>query len=105
MHGPHVMRGMEFYRHRLIAYSMGNFAGYHALQTGGALSVSGILRLTLDARGDFVSGQLVAVQLVAPGVPRLDPGRTAWAQVRAVNRADFPATGATIGSDGTITAG
>ncbi len=26
-HGPHVMRGMEFYKGRLIAYSLGNFAG------------------------------------------------------------------------------
>ena len=26
-HGPHVLRGMEFYKGRLIAYSLGNFAG------------------------------------------------------------------------------
>src|SRR5688500_16261831 len=24
-HGPHVLRGVEFYRERLIAYSLGNF--------------------------------------------------------------------------------
>ena len=27
-HGPHVLRGMEIYKDRLIAYSMGNFATY-----------------------------------------------------------------------------
>ena len=27
-HGPHVLRGMEWYKGRLIAYSLGNFAGY-----------------------------------------------------------------------------
>ena len=26
-HGPHVLRGMEWYEERLIAYSLGNFAG------------------------------------------------------------------------------
>jgi hypothetical protein len=26
-HGPHVLRGMEFYQGKLIAYSLGNFAG------------------------------------------------------------------------------
>ncbi|HEX4254072.1 MAG TPA: CapA family protein, partial [Streptosporangiaceae bacterium] len=26
--GPHVLRGMQFYRGHLIAYSLGNFAGY-----------------------------------------------------------------------------
>ena len=29
-HGPHVMRAMEFYKGRLIAYSLGNFAGGRA---------------------------------------------------------------------------
>jgi poly-gamma-glutamate capsule biosynthesis protein CapA/YwtB (metallophosphatase superfamily) len=33
--GPHVLRGMELYRGRLIAYSLGNFAGYHNFSLGG----------------------------------------------------------------------
>src|SRR4029453_3334210 len=32
-HGPHVMRGMEFYKGRLIAYSLGTFVGYQCLNT------------------------------------------------------------------------
>src|SRR5437763_3337065 len=36
--GPHVMRGMEIYRGRLIAYSLGNFAGYKVFGLGGTLS-------------------------------------------------------------------
>lgn len=35
-HGPHVLRGMEWYRGRLIAYSLGNFAAYRNLVTYGA---------------------------------------------------------------------
>ena len=27
--GPHVLRAMEIYRGRLIAYSLGNFSGFH----------------------------------------------------------------------------
>ena len=34
-HGPHVMRGMEFYKGRLIAYRLGNFAGYEVFSLGG----------------------------------------------------------------------
>ena len=37
-HGPHVLRGMEWYRGRLIAYSLGNFAGYKVFALGGPLS-------------------------------------------------------------------
>ena len=33
--GPHVLRGMEWYRGRLIAYSLGNFVGYGTLNTSG----------------------------------------------------------------------
>jgi poly-gamma-glutamate capsule biosynthesis protein CapA/YwtB (metallophosphatase superfamily) len=103
MHGPHVMRGMEFYKGHLIAYSMGNFAGYHALSTGGVLGISGVLRVTLDANGRFVAGKLIATQMVSPGVPRLDPNHRAWSQVRSLSRSDFPSTAAKIGTDGTIT--
>ena len=45
--GPHVIRGVERYRGRLIAYSLGNFVGYHTLAGGGVLDDSAILRATL----------------------------------------------------------
>ena len=32
-HGPHVLRGIEFYRGRPIAYSLGNFAHLSRLQS------------------------------------------------------------------------
>ncbi len=49
--GPHVLRGMQFYRHRLIAYSLGNFAGYDNFSTEGDFGMSVILRVTLSAAG------------------------------------------------------
>src|SRR5690349_2990760 len=43
-HSPHVLRGMEFYRGKLIAYSLGNFAGAgHTLNSRGAPKYGGIL--------------------------------------------------------------
>ena len=30
-HGPHVLRGIELYKDRLIAYSLGNFATYYGI--------------------------------------------------------------------------
>ncbi len=35
--GPHVVRGMQFYHGHLIAYSLGNFAGYNDFATDGDL--------------------------------------------------------------------
>ena len=49
--GPHVLRGMERYRDRLIAYSLGNLAGWKNFGTGGASSLSALLTVQLSPRG------------------------------------------------------
>ena len=49
-HGPHVLRGMEWYSGRLIAYSLGNFAGYKVFALGGPLSIE--RHPARDAPGD-----------------------------------------------------
>jgi hypothetical protein len=87
--GPHVVRGIERYRGRLIAYSLGNFAGYHSLSTGGVLSLSGILQLRVTAAGRVTNGRWRSVTLVGPGVPRLDRGRRSARLVRSLSRRDF----------------
>jgi poly-gamma-glutamate capsule biosynthesis protein CapA/YwtB (metallophosphatase superfamily) len=102
-HSPHVLRAMEFYKGHLIAYSLGNFAGYHALSTGGVLGVSMVLRVTLRGDGSFVSAKIVPTSMVAPGVPRMDPAKRAIPLVRSLTRDDFPKTGAQIADSGAIT--
>ena len=88
-HGPHVLRGMEWYHDRLIAYSMGNFGGYEVFSLGGPLSVSGILKATLRGDGSWVKGELVPTQLVGSGIPALDPAERAHGLVRDVSSDDF----------------
>jgi hypothetical protein len=101
MSGPHVMRGMEVYRGRLIAHSLGNFAGYKVFGLGGVLSTSGVLRVTLEADGTFVSGRLRPTELVGAGTPA--PGGDAISLVGGLSRADFGASAARIGASGKIT--
>jgi hypothetical protein len=101
-HGPHVMRAMEFYKGRLIAYSLGNFAGYQALSYSGVLGVGGILKATLRKDGSWAGGTLVATRMVAPGAPSLDSAKQAWSLVRSLSSADMPKSGARIGTDGSI---
>ena len=48
--GPHVLRGMEIYRDRLIAYSLGNFSGFHNFDTEGVLGASAVLHVTARPR-------------------------------------------------------
>ena len=87
--GPHVLRGMEWYRGRLIAYSLGNFVGYHTLNTSGVTGVSGILHVTLRRDGSWKTGRLDAVTIVGSGMPRPDPEGAAHGLVRTLSRDDF----------------
>jgi poly-gamma-glutamate capsule biosynthesis protein CapA/YwtB (metallophosphatase superfamily) len=101
-HGPHVLRGIEWYRGRLIAYSLGNFAGYKVFSLGGPLSTSGILRVTLRGDGRFETGRLVATHLVGAGLPAIDPSEAAHGLVRTLSREDFGARGVKISADGIL---
>jgi hypothetical protein len=102
-YSPHVLRAMQVYRHRLIAYSLGNFAGYHNFTTEGALGVSGILHVKLGADGRFLSGRLVSTVLAGPGQPQLDPTGQGAALVEQLSREDLGARGAHLGAGGAIT--
>jgi poly-gamma-glutamate capsule biosynthesis protein CapA/YwtB (metallophosphatase superfamily) len=98
--GPHVLRGIEFYRGRMIAYSLGNFLGYRGFALGGNLSTSAVLRATITAGGRFVRARLRAVELDGDGVP--SPGGDGVSLVRTVSREDFGRSAARISASGVI---
>src|SRR3954451_18384792 len=72
--GPHVIRGMETYKGRLVAYSLGNFAGAGNFASGGTLSVSGLLTVRVDRRGRMRNGWWRGMTLDGSGAPRPDAG-------------------------------
>jgi len=100
--GPHVLRGVEWYHDRVIAYSIGNLAGTDTLSTDGSLSESALLRLTLDATGRFHTGDIVPLRLVDPGTPRLDPGGASISRIRGLSHEDFGPRAIRIASSGRI---
>jgi hypothetical protein len=99
--GPHVVRGMQFYRHHLIAYSLGNFANFHNFGGGGILSDSGILHVTLTATGGFRSARLFGVLLDGSGHPTLGGGTVSL--VRRLSREDFGNSRAHLSGHGAVT--
>jgi len=60
-HGPHVVRAVERYKGRLIAYSLGNFATYYGISVAGIKGIAPILMATLDGEGRFVEGEIVSI--------------------------------------------
>jgi hypothetical protein len=86
--GPHVIRGIETYRGRLIAYSLGNFAGVHNFASGGTLSQSGILTVRVNRSGRSRSGWWHGVGLDASGTPHPGDGAS-LSLVARLSAADF----------------
>jgi len=103
-HGPHVLRAMEWYRGRLIAYSLGNFSSYRNFNTNGSGGVSAVLRVTLRSDGGWVRGDLVPVRLVGDGTPVRDQARTALGVVRRLSQEDFGRRGARVDARGNLIA-
>jgi poly-gamma-glutamate capsule biosynthesis protein CapA/YwtB (metallophosphatase superfamily) len=101
--GPHVLRGIERYHDRLIAYSLGNLAGYRNFGRSGTTALSGLLRVRVTAGGAFAAGTFSSLRLVGPGLPRTDPTGAAARLVRTVSRQDFGARGVGIAPDGALT--
>jgi len=95
--GPHVLRAMQWYRGKLIAYSLGNFAGYYTLGLGGVTSDSAILHVTLRSDGSFAGGSVTPIRLAGAGIPAPDPSRTGIELINSLSRTDLGASGVRIG--------
>jgi poly-gamma-glutamate capsule biosynthesis protein CapA/YwtB (metallophosphatase superfamily) len=87
--GPHVLRGMELYKGRLIAYSLGNLAGYHNFATGGLSGLSALLTVVVTSGGRFVAGRVDSLTLDGAALPHRDAGGQARRLIANLTRSDF----------------
>jgi poly-gamma-glutamate capsule biosynthesis protein CapA/YwtB (metallophosphatase superfamily) len=103
-HGPHVLRGMEFYQGRLIAYSLGNFAGGgRTLSSAGVLKYGGVLHVSLTPDGEWAGGKFQSTYMNSAGLPiRDDENERGRKMVASLSAKDFGDTAAKIGTDGSI---
>jgi len=101
-HGPHVLRGMEFYRGRLIAYSLGNFVTYRGFNLAGPLGITGVLQLEFGADRTLRRGRLVPMLQLPQQGPAPDSERRAVWLVRQLSEQDFGPTAATLNENGEI---
>lgn len=103
-HGPHVLRGMERYKGRLVIYSLGNFMGFRQFGTKGGLGgTSAIVHAELAANGVLVAGTVHALALDGESRPHPDPNGAAHRQLNELSKADFPDSAVTVGEGGKLT--
>jgi poly-gamma-glutamate capsule biosynthesis protein CapA/YwtB (metallophosphatase superfamily) len=100
--GPHVLRGIEFYRGHLIDYSLGDFVNYDDFALDGVLDLSGILHVTLGADGSFVSAHFTSVVLRGEGEAFYDSSGASARFVNDLSRDDFGHNAGIIDARGAI---
>ncbi|MGC2695685.1 MAG: CapA family protein [Candidatus Angelobacter sp.] len=100
--GPHVVRAMEIYHGRLIAYSLGNFATYGPFNLSAENGLSLVLEAHLGGDGTFLRGKVYPVKQEKPGGPKMDSDMKILPVLRALSNADFKETAVAVGPQGEL---
>jgi hypothetical protein len=100
--GPHVMRAVELYRDRLIAYSLGNFATYYGISVNGIRGTSGVLTARIADDGKLIDAHFTPTVQIRPGGPQPDPQKRALLQLRDLTTEAFPTGNLSVREDGSI---
>ncbi len=101
-HGPHVPRGIELYKDRLIAYSLGNFCTYGRFNLRGPNCIAPVLRICLNPEGELISGKIISFIQKGRGGPVPDKQQRAVEMIRELTQTDFPDTNLDIDAGGRI---
>ena len=102
-HGPHVSRAMEFYKGKLIAYSLGNFCTYGIISIKKEKGIAPVLEVVLDKNGNFIRGKIYSFKQIYPGYPVPDKNSRASTLIRSLSQTDFPENKIRIDEKGNIT--
>ncbi|QQS36823.1 MAG: CapA family protein [Ignavibacteriales bacterium] len=90
-HGPHVLRGIELYKNKLIAYSLGNFLTYGNMNIRDENGISAILEVRIDtSSGDFLRGKIIPVKQIGSGYPVYDVNLSSISMIKKLSNEDFP---------------
>ena len=101
-HGPHVVRGIELYKGKIIAYSLGNFCTPMGMNLKGRCGYAPVLLVDISRDGKFCGGRIVpAIQSPLVG-PKIDATGTVIRELQALSRADFPESRLVISDDGEL---
>ncbi len=87
--GPHIVRGIEMYKDKLIAYSLGNFATYHLFNLKHPMDYAPLLKLKITSKGKVLESRVISFIQRGEGIPKYDKDRTAYRMIKALSESDF----------------
>lgn len=101
-HGPHVTRAVEVYKHKFIAYSLGNFCTYGMFSLKGPNGFAPLLQLKINGKGDFLFADIISVKQDKINRLTLDSNATAFNKIRVLTNTDFPENNLKFSENGRI---
>jgi poly-gamma-glutamate capsule biosynthesis protein CapA/YwtB (metallophosphatase superfamily) len=104
-HGPHVLRAIDLYKGKFIAYSLGNFATNTSVNITGISGYAPIIKIKTNSKGDFIEGEIIsAIQQGENGArrPILDPTGACIKEIKKLTEMDFPEVKLFISENGKI---
>jgi len=87
--GPHVVRGMELYKDKLIAYSLGNFATYSLFNLKHPYNLAPLLQVKITRQGALVEHKVLSFLQHGEGIPKPDTALQAMKLIKALSEQDF----------------
>lgn len=101
-HGPHVVRCVEVYKGKFIAYSLGNFCTPYGISITGISGYAPVIEAKVNRRGDFIEGKIHSfIQRRGLG-PRKDTANAVAQQIKRLTQSDIKDSKIIISADGTI---
>ena len=102
--GPHVVRGCELYKNRMVIYSMGNFCTPYGINVAGKTGYAPVFEVKIKKDGTFVKGKIHSfIQQKGIG-PVKDEANIVAAEIATLTREDMKNNGALkIDKEGNIT--
>jgi hypothetical protein len=89
-HGPHVTRGIEIYKNRFIAYSMGNFCTFAKVSISGINGLSPLINIFTKKDGTFVEAQIIATKQIRREPVQTDSESKVLNIIKSLTFSDFP---------------
>lgn len=101
-HGPHVVRCVEVYQGRFIAYSLGNFCTPYGINLKGISGYAPVVTIQIGNDGRFLNGKIHSfIQQRGIG-PRKDETNAVPRQMKMLSDADVPNSMARLDNQGNI---
>lgn len=101
-HGPHVVRGVEVYKDRFVAYSLGNFCTYGGINVAGINGYAPIIKVYTDTKGVFFKGQITSGIQSFRAPVSIDSQKQAIRKIRELTKDDFNDPALSIDDNGWI---